>query len=144
MGGGVNHRAGLYDAVLIKDNHLASMGTTNLAAGLQETLNRVTARNSMPSFVEVEVDTMDQLEQVLQVEGVDMVLLDNMPPEQLGRAVALRDQAGLKGKIKLEASGNVNLETVLAIAESGVDRISVGALTHSVRALDIGLDVLDK
>jgi nicotinate-nucleotide pyrophosphorylase (carboxylating) len=134
----------LYDAVLIKDNHLAAMGAANLLAGLQEALARNAAREPKPTFVEVEVDTLEQLEQVLQVRGVDMVLLDNMPPEDMAQAVLLRNQAGLKGRVELEASGNVSLATVRTIAESGVERISVGGLTHSVRALDIGLDILNE
>ena len=148
-GGGVNHRVGLYDAVLIKDNHLAAMEASGSAVGsreglaglLAEAVGRIRADGRKVSFVEVEVDTLDQLREVLTVEGVDMVLLDNMTSEEMRAAVALRDElAGGRG-VLLEASGNVTLETVRAAAETGVDRISVGALTHSVRSLDIGLDM---
>ena len=137
-GGGQNHRAGLYDAVLIKDNHLAGIPPEQLAARLVELLGGVSAR---PSFVEVEVDNLAQLAEVCEVPGVDIVLLDNFAPAQMRAAVALRDSRGLRGKLALEASGGVTLETIAPIAATGVERISVGALTHSAVGLDIGLDV---
>lgn len=137
-GGGATHRIGLYDAMLIKDNHLAHVPLQDLAGVLREAADR--ARRTYPDlkFVEVEVDTLDQLEQVLAAE-VDMILLDNMSPDQLRAAVALRDQRA--PQVLLEASGGVNLDTVAAIAKAGVDRISIGALTHSAPSLDIGLDI---
>jgi len=138
-GGGQNHRMGLHDAVLIKDNHLAGIPTEHLAAALTEMVQRVHA--ARPSFVEVEVDTLAQLGEVCKVTGVDFVLLDNFTPEQMRAAVAQRDAAGLRGKLGLEASGGVTLATVAQIAATGVDRISVGAITHSAPCLDIGLDL---
>jgi nicotinate-nucleotide pyrophosphorylase (carboxylating) len=119
-GGGQNHRAGLYDAVLIKDNHLAGIPVEQLAARLVELL---------------------QLSEVCKVPAVGLVLLDNFTPEQMRAAVALRDARRLRGKLVLEASGGVTLETVGPIAATGVDRISIGALTHSAASLDIGLDL---
>jgi nicotinate-nucleotide pyrophosphorylase (carboxylating) len=136
QGGGHNHRMGLYDGILIKDNHLAA-----LAAQHSDMWQRLhTALPDVRStVVEIEVETLEQLRQVLPMRP-DIVLLDNMTPEQMHQAVALRNQ--LAAGIQLEASGRVNLETVRAIAETGVDRISVGALTHSAPALDIALDYL--
>jgi nicotinate-nucleotide pyrophosphorylase (carboxylating) len=150
-GGGQNHRGGLDEAVLIKDNHLA-LGTT-ASAPLPASQGRFTpseavilARRFVQQhaadrnlIIEVEVDTLDQLDAVLSVHP-DIVLLDNMAPPELREAVARRDAANRS--IELEASGGVNLATVRAIADAGVDRISVGALTHSAAALDIGLDWL--
>ncbi len=127
-GGGVNHRFGLYDAVLVKDNHIAAAG------GLAEALTRLRARSGHMVKVEVEVDSLAQLEQALRFP-IDAVLLDNMDVPTLTKAVALVD-----GRVLTEASGGVNLETVGKIAESGVDLISVGALTHSAPCLDLGLD----
>ena len=143
-GGGCNHRQGLYDAVLIKDNHLAALGTGDLAGRLGEALTRLQGYSRKPDFVEVEVDDLEQLGQVLQVEGVDMVLLDNMTPDELRRAVTMRDeQSGAQraGRVLLEASGNVTLATVRWLAETGVERISVGALTHTAGSLDVGFDL---
>ncbi len=135
-GGGTNHRVGLYDGILIKDNHLAGLGDPAHAVTLA-----VRAARSHPAAaglpVEVEVDTLDQLDQALACRP-DIVLLDNMTPAQLREAVRRRDAAA--PGVLLEASGGVNLSTVRGIAETGVDRISVGALTHSAPALDIGLD----
>lgn len=136
-GGGTNHRTGLYDAVLIKDNHLAGVPTKRLGGFLFETLNRLETK---PKFVEVEVDNLEQLAEVCKVVGVDIVLLDNFSPDEMREAVALRDSLDLRGKLALEASGKVTLETVAEIAATGVDRISIGALTHSAPCLDIGLD----
>lgn len=129
-GGGMNHRFGLDDAVLIKDNHIA------VAGGVAPALRA--AKNFVGHLVkiEIEVDTLDQLREVL-AEGADAVLLDNMSPAQLREAVALID-----GKMIAEASGNVNLASVRAVAEAGVDLISSGALTHSAPVLDLGLDIL--
>lgn len=133
MGGGSNHRIGLYDGVLIKDNHLAGLGPDAIRRAVEA------ARELAPSFdIEVEVDTLDQLAEALAAKA-DIVLLDNMPADVLRQAVAMRDTAYPS---LLEASGGVNLDTIRGIAETGVDRISVGALTHSAPALDIGLDYL--
>lgn len=135
-GGGTNHRLGLFDGILIKDNHVAGLGDPRTAVHRAVELARAHPGSAgLP--VEVEVDTLDQLDQVLPVKP-DIVLLDNMPPAQLREAVARRNATS--PGTKLETSGGVTLETVRAIAETGVDRISVGALTHSAPALDIGLD----
>jgi nicotinate-nucleotide pyrophosphorylase (carboxylating) len=136
-GGGQNHRAGLYDAVLIKDNHLAGVPVEQWATRLRELVARVPEH---ARFIEVEVDHLAQLAEVCQVAGVGVVLLDNFTPEQMRAAVALRDARGLRGKLALEASGGVTLESVGPTAATGVDRISIGALTHSAVGLDIGLD----
>ena len=128
-GGGFNHRLGLDDAILIKDNHIAAGG------GIGPTLIRVRAGLGHMTKIEVEVDTLAQLEEALTL-GVDTVLLDNMSLHDLKRAVLLA-----KGRAVLEASGNVTLQSVRAIAETGVDYISSGAITHSAANLDIGLDL---
>jgi nicotinate-nucleotide pyrophosphorylase (carboxylating) len=124
-GGGTNHRAGLYDAVLVKENHI------RLAGGIGPAL--AAARNGRP--VEVEAETLAEVEEALAA-GVDRILLDNMSPAEVGRAVRL---AG--GRAELEASGGIALDTVRAYAEAGVDYVSVGALTHSARSLHVSLEV---
>jgi nicotinate-nucleotide pyrophosphorylase (carboxylating) len=129
-GGGVNHRFGLDDAVLIKDNHIA------VAGGVAKALDAARAAVGHLVKVEIEVDTLDQLKEVLANAKADVVLLDNMDTKTLREAVAL-----CKGKIVTEASGSVTLETVAAIAETGVDVISSGALTHSAPSLDVALDI---
>lgn len=139
-GGGTNHRSGLFDAVLIKDNHIAGIPPERLAQTLFEMLNNL-SNGPRPAFVEVEVDSLEQLAAVLKVVGVDFVLCDNFPLERLREAVALRDSLGLRGRVALEASGGVNLDTIGNIAATGVERISVGAITHSAPALDLGLDL---
>ena len=128
-GGGMNHRFGLDDAVLIKDNHIA------VAGGVVPALRAAKAAVGHLVKIEIEVDTLAQLSEVL-AEGADVVLLDNMSNEQLRQAVAM-----VGGKMLCEASGNVTLTTVRAIAETGVDIISSGALTHSASNLDLGLDI---
>jgi len=139
-GGGHNHRIGLYDGLLVKDNHLARIPTRDLTTALQKVVDQ--ARGEDPRrLVEIEVDTLEQLREVLKVDGVQVVLLDNMDCPTMEQAVAQRNSAGKKGSIGLEASGGVTLDTVRAIAQTRVERISVGALTHSAPALDIGLDV---
>ncbi|MEM8758044.1 MAG: carboxylating nicotinate-nucleotide diphosphorylase [Planctomycetota bacterium] len=137
-GGGTPHRLGLHDAVLIKDNHLAGMTPHEIAAWLGKVSGR--ARESGAAFVQVEVDTLDQFRAVLGCDAgtVDFVLLDNMTTEQLAAAVSLRDNAG--SAVRLEASGGITLETIDAVAGTGVDRISVGALTRDARSADFGLD----
>lgn len=137
-GGGKTHRMGLYDAVLIKDNHLAGTPLPRLAAKLNASASHARRTITGLKFVMVEVDTLDQLTEALKAP-VDIVLLDNMPPDVLTQAVAMRDAAA--PGIELEASGGVSLDTVADIAKAGVDRISVGALTHSAPSLDIGLDI---
>jgi nicotinate-nucleotide pyrophosphorylase (carboxylating) len=134
-GGGTNHRMGLYDGILIKDNHLAGLGGSVRKA--VEQARAYPGNAGLP--VEVEVDTLEQLEVALAVRA-DIVLLDNMTLEQLRLAVARRD--AIASGVLLEASGGVNLTTVRDIAATGVDRISVGAFTHSATALDIALDYI--
>lgn len=139
-GGGVNHRFGLYDAVLIKDNHIAGIPVQRLAGALREMLARVPT-DPPPRFIEIEVDSPAQLAEVLRVPGVDYVLLDNFPLDALREAVRMRDAAAGAGRPLLEASGGVTLDTIGAIAATGVDRISVGSITHSAPSLDFGLDM---
>lgn len=139
-GGGRNHRAGLFDAVLIKDNHLAGVEPERLVGAVFDMLNRMSAKGIRPDFVEVEADTLEQVEALFDVLGIDVVLLDNFTPDELRQAVALRDDRGLRGKVRLEASGGITLETIAAVAETGVERISVGAITHSAPALDLALE----
>jgi nicotinate-nucleotide pyrophosphorylase (carboxylating) len=131
-GGGRNHRTGLHDLVLIKDNHLVALRDAKPNA-IAAAVHR--ARQACPGLkVEVEADTLEQVRKAVEA-GADIVLLDNMPPALLRRAVKL-----VAGRAQTEASGGVNLRTVAAIARTGVDFISVGALTHSATAVDIGLD----
>lgn len=145
-GGGHNHRTGLYDAVLIKDNHLAQFAPAGAPPGdpaaavrqARQFLREFAAERSLANLiVEIEVDSLEQLAGVLP-ERPEIVLLDNMTLDELRAAVALRDQTA--PGVELEASGGVRLDTVRQIAETGVDRVSVGGLTHSARALDVGLD----
>lgn len=143
-GGGFNHRTGLFDAILIKDNHLAFSQTEGLSPADAVRRSKAYAAEHFrgeedPPLIEVEVDSLEQLRSVLTAEP-DIVLLDNMTPDLLAEAVRIRNAAG--SRAELEASGGINLKTIRAAAESGVDRISVGALTHSARSLDIGLDWL--
>ena len=139
-GGGSCHRMGLFDAVLIKDNHIASLPAGELAASIAHA--SAEARRCAPDmkFFMVEVDTLDQLQALLTLPSgtVDIVLLDNMNVQQLERAAAMRSQ--IAPMLQLEASGGVNLETIAGIASSGVDRVSIGALTHQAVSLDVGLD----
>jgi nicotinate-nucleotide pyrophosphorylase (carboxylating) len=129
-GGGFNHRFGLDDAVLVKDNHIAAAG------GIEPVVHALRGRLGPMVKIEIEIDTLEQLETALGL-GIDAILLDNMSPETMKRAVAMT-----KGRATLEASGGVTLEQVRAIAESGVDYISSGAITHSAQNLDLGLDFL--
>jgi len=126
-GGGVNHRFGLGDGVLIKDNHLLA------APSIAQAVSRVRARTALP--VEVECDTLEQVRESIAA-GADALLLDNMPVDVLREAAAI-----VAGRARLEASGGITLDTVRAVAETGVDEISVGALTHSARSLDVSLEV---
>jgi nicotinate-nucleotide pyrophosphorylase (carboxylating) len=131
LGGGANHRFGLDDAMLIKDNHIA------LAGGVRPALERARSHAGHLVKIELEVDTLDQLAEALEI-GVDAVLLDNMTPETLRRAVAMVD-----GRAVTEASGRISPETVAAVAATGVDLISSGWITHSAPILDLGLDIAD-
>jgi nicotinate-nucleotide pyrophosphorylase (carboxylating) len=129
-GGGFNHRFGLDDAILIKDNHIA------VAGGVRAVLERAKAVAGHLVKVEIEVDTLEQLQTVLDVGLADVVLLDNMAPATMKKAVAM-----VAGRLVIEASGGITLDTAKAIAESGVDYLSSGAITHSSPNLDVGLDI---
>jgi nicotinate-nucleotide pyrophosphorylase (carboxylating) len=139
-GGGHNHRLGLYDAVLIKDNHLAQLGR-NFYPKLKKIIERA-RKIKGAKFIAVEVDHVDdQLNYVLKIPGIDIVLLDNMGQWQLKHAVDMRNKMCRKGRRPLlEASGNITLSNVSAIAQCGIDRIAVGEITHSARAVDIAVD----
>ncbi len=139
-GGGHNHRIGLYDGILIKDNHLAQLGR-NFYPKLSKIIKEARKVKGV-KFVAVEVDHVDdQLDHVLKIPGIDIVLLDNMGQWQLKHAVEMRNKMSRKGKRPLlEASGNITLNNVSAIANCGIDRIAVGAITHSAASVDIGLD----
>ncbi len=142
-GGGLNHRMGLYDAVLVKDNHLAALaraGRDDPMADIAAGFDAARAKFDSNGFVEIEVDTLDQLDRALLL-APDVVLLDNMTPDQLREAVSRRNLAGLEGGVSLEASGGVTLETTRAAAQTGVERIAIGALTHSSPAADVALDM---
>ncbi|HRD87136.1 MAG: carboxylating nicotinate-nucleotide diphosphorylase [Candidatus Accumulibacter sp.] len=134
-GGGGNHRLGLYDGILIKENHILAAG--GIAGALAAAKRIAAAAGEVCQFVQVEVENLDELRQALAC-GVEMILLDNMSLDQLRAAVVLA-----AGGAVLEASGNVSLETVRAIAETGVDRISIGGLTKDVRALDLSMRFQD-
>jgi nicotinate-nucleotide pyrophosphorylase (carboxylating) len=131
-GGGANHRFGLYDMVLVKDNHLTTFeGLSSFADRIQQ------IRKERPSIrIEVEADDLEQVRAFIEVEGIDVILLDNMTPAQIREAVALR-----KDNVEFEASGGITLKNVNRIAATGVDYISVGSLTHAARAIDIGLEM---
>ena len=131
-GGGANHRFGLFDMVLLKDNHLAvNGGFDSFAQAVRE------FRKAKPNLqIEVEADALDQVRAFLEIDGIDVILLDNMKPAQIREAIALG-----KDKVKFEASGGVTLKNVRQIAATGVDYISIGALTHSARAIDFSLEL---
>lgn len=137
-GGAHCHRLGLHDAVLVKDNHIAGVPLAELPARITQLAKDARGWQPDLKFVEVEVDSLEQFNTVLGIEVVDIVLLDNFNRRDLRTAVRRRDK--LAPTVKLEASGGVTLETVLAIAETGVDRVSVGSITHGARSLDVGLD----
>jgi nicotinate-nucleotide pyrophosphorylase (carboxylating) len=149
-GGGRNHRRGLYDAVLIKDNHLAFGRRQGGAGGFTAAQSVQRARQFLHDLlpadeaarmiIEIEVDSLDELDQVLAAQP-DIVLLDNMTPAELKEAVGRRDLAG--SAVQLEASGGVDLSTIGAIAQAGIDRISVGAITHSAPSLDVAVEWTD-
>lgn len=137
-GGGFNHRMGLYDGLLVKDNHLHAIALRELPAFLAGIIGRSRSEDSS-RLIEVEVDTLDQFREALKVDGIDVILLDNMDCPRMQQAVELRDKSPRKPQ--LEASGGVTLETVRSIALTGVERIAVGAITHSALAMDIGLEI---
>jgi nicotinate-nucleotide pyrophosphorylase (carboxylating) len=131
-GGGVNHRSGLYDMVLVKDNHLAALGGLS---GFADQIRRL--RKERPNIrIEVEADDLEQVRAFVEIDGIDAILLDNMVPAQIREALALR-----RNNIKFEASGGITLKNVRRIAATGVDFISIGALTNSARAVDLGLEM---
>ena len=131
-GGGVNHRSGLFDMVLVKDNHLAALGGLS---GFADQIRRL--RKERPNIrIEVEADDLEQARAFVEIEGIDVILLDNMVPAQIREALALR-----RNNIKFEASGGITLKSVRRIAATGVDYISIGALTNSARSVDLGLEM---
>jgi nicotinate-nucleotide pyrophosphorylase (carboxylating) len=130
MGGGTNHRMGLHDAVLIKDNHVA------VAGGIAPAVEKVRARIPTDAPIEVEVTSLAEVREALEA-GADLIMLDNMDLDTMVQAVRFIDK-----RARTEASGNIRLENVRAVAQTGVDRISIGALTHSVRAVDISLEMV--
>ena len=131
-GGGVNHRSGLFDVVLVKDNHLAALGGLS---GFADQIRRL--RKERPAVrIEVEADDLEQVRAFVEIDGIDAILLDNMVPAQIREALALR-----RNNIKFEASGGITLKNVRRIAATGVDYISIGALTNSARAVDLGLEM---
>jgi nicotinate-nucleotide pyrophosphorylase (carboxylating) len=131
-GGGVNHRSGLFDMVLVKDNHLAALGGLS---GFADQIRRL--RKERPDVrIEVEADDLEQVRAFVEIDGIDVILLDNMEPAQIREALALR-----RNNIKFEASGGITLKNVRRIAATGVDYISIGALTNAARAVDLGLEM---
>jgi nicotinate-nucleotide pyrophosphorylase (carboxylating) len=131
-GGGVNHRSGLFDMVLVKDNHLAAL---NGLSGFSDQIRRL--RKERPNVrIEVEADDLEQARAFVEIDGIDVILLDNMEPAQIREALALR-----RNNLKFEASGGITLKNVRRIAATGVDYISIGALTNAARAIDLGLEI---
>jgi nicotinate-nucleotide pyrophosphorylase (carboxylating) len=131
-GGGVNHRFGLFDMILVKDNHLAALGGLS---GFADQIRRL--RKERPDVrIEVEADDLEQVRAFVEIDGIDVILLDNMEPAQIREALALR-----RNHMKFEASGGITLKNVRRIAATGVDYISIGALTNAARAIDLGLDM---
>jgi nicotinate-nucleotide pyrophosphorylase (carboxylating) len=141
-GGGQNHRIGLFDGLLVKDNHLTAIPLKEWSPTLSQIVSQ-SRSEKIDRPIEVEVDNLDQFREVLKADGIQMILLDNMDCPRMEQAVDLRNKAGKKGILQLEASGGVTLDTVRQIALTGVERIAVGAITHSAPALDMGLDVED-
>jgi nicotinate-nucleotide pyrophosphorylase (carboxylating) len=133
-GGGFNHRFGLFDMVLVKDNHLTAItGLDELAKAVRK------IRETRPKIqIEVEADTLEQVHGFLKIDGIDVILLDNMKPAEIREAIALG-----KKKVEFEASGGVTLKNIRQIAATGVDYISIGAITHSARAIDFSLEITD-
>ncbi len=142
-GGGHNHRMGLYDAVLVKDNHLASIPLKALPEVLRQAVGQIPNTTQAAVPIGLEVDRLQQLQALLSssvVSRVNMILLDNMTTDDMRQAVEMRDRSA--PHLQLEASGNVTLNNVRDVAATGVDRIAVGAITHSAPSLDVGLDIL--
>jgi nicotinate-nucleotide pyrophosphorylase (carboxylating) len=131
IGGAFNHRIGLFDMIMLKDNHIVMAG--GIESAILRTIDYLRAGN-LKLRIEIETRNLSEVQQVLKVGGVDVIMLDNMTPADMREAVQLID-----GRYKTEASGNINETTIRAVAETGVDFISVGALTHSVRSLDLSL-----
>ena len=131
-GGGANHRFGLYDMVIVKDNHLAALGELS---GFADRIRRL--RQELPNIrIEVEADNLEQVRTFVEVDGIDTILLDNMTPAQIREALALK-----RNNMKFEASGGITLKNVRRVAATGVDYISIGALTNSARAIDLALEM---
>ncbi len=139
-GGGCNHRQGLYDAVLIKDNHLSGAARQRLGGSIFDMLNRLASAEVKPAFVEVEAESPAEVEELLKVMGIDTILLDNFSLDELRQAVQLRNDHGLRGKLLLEASGGITLKNAHDVARTGVDRLSIGAITHSAPAIDLSME----
>lgn len=133
VGGGTNHRLGLWDMVMIKDNHIEAAG--GITAAVEACMRYLDGRRV---GIEVETETLEQVEEALRCEGVTRIMFDNFSPQDMRRAVAL-----VGGRLETEASGGITLETIRSYAETGVNFISVGALTHSVRAMDISLNIVE-
>jgi nicotinate-nucleotide pyrophosphorylase (carboxylating) len=131
-GGGVNHRSGLYDMVLVKDNHLAALGGLS---GFADQIRQL-RKERQNLRIEVEADDLEQARAFVEIDGIDVILLDNMEPAQIREALALR-----RNNIKFEASGGITLKNVRRIAATGVDYISIGALTNAARAIDLGMEM---
>lgn len=139
-GGGVNHRFGLYDAVLVKDNHLDLIGASGSIEGMMAATRRAREKAPPGTFIQIEAQTLEEALGVARA-GADSILFDNFRPADLKLAVAQVRALPLDRRLVLEASGGVNLDTVRAFAQTGVDRISIGALTHSARSLDVTLEI---
>ena len=145
-GGGINHRMGLYDQILIKDNHLKAMGTEKENDTISRLVKKAREQIKNGTLIEVEVEDLCQIKEVMDA-GVDIILFDNMEPSKIREAVGMVKEfeknqgAGTGNAILTEASGNITIENVEEYADAGVDRISVGAITHSVRVLDISFDI---
>lgn len=140
-GGGFNHRAGLYDAILAKDNHFATVSLDDLPGFLRQLIDRARRLDPPPKFICIEADNLLMLERMLPVEGIDIILLDNFNSDQMARAVQIRNAAGLLDKVELEASGGITLENVREVALTGVERISIGSLTHSAKIIDLSIEI---
>ena len=146
VGGGINHRMGLYDQILIKDNHLKAMGTEKENGTISRLVKKAREQIENGTLIEVEVEDLCQIKEVMDA-GVDIILFDNMEPSKIREAVGMVKEfeknqgAGTGNAILTEASGNITIENVEEYADAGVDRISVGAITHSARALDISFDI---
>ena len=142
-GGGKNHRRGLYDSVIVKDNHLVALAKAGRPTALKDfgpELDNLRKHLGHDGFIEVEVDTLEQFADALTLP-VDIIMLDNIPPAGLRKAIEMRAQAKLQDKIQLEASGGITYDVIAQVASTGVERIALGCLTHSAVAVDIGLDL---